>query len=166
LIPLVAKKEKRGWFSSTEKDPLDMSLPKHLELQGHEVARLGQRVRQLFGDGKYEEALRSAEERLRIAAATYGEEHAMTATCLNDVGTFEQVFGRFDRAEELFEKASKVQRKLLGDCHPHSVATLQNLAALYAAKGDKAKGEAMQMLVQALQQSGQLPPPQGHAQGT
>ena len=50
---------------------------------------------------------------------------------------------------------AQVQRKVLGDCHPHSVATLQNLAALYAAKGDVAKGEAMQMLVQALQQSTQ-----------
>ena len=73
----------------------------------------------------------------------------MTATCLNDVATFEQFFQRYERAEELFEQASRIQRKLLGDCHPHSLATLQNLAALYESKGDVVKGEAMRMLVQA-----------------
>ena len=53
----------------------------------------------------------------------------------------------------MFERASRLQRKLLGDTHPHSIATLQNLSSLYAAKGDKAKEEAMQYLVQALQAS-------------
>ena len=75
----------------------------------------------------------------------------MTATCLNDVGTFAQMFRDFDRAEALFEQASKMQRKLLGDTHPHSIATLQNLMSLYAAKGDQAKHDAMKILVQTVQ---------------
>ena len=77
----------------------------------------------------------------------------MTATCVNDVATFTQAFGDFDAAEAMFERASKVQRKLLGDCHPHSIATLQNLASLYSVKGDKTKEEAIHFLVQALQHS-------------
>ena len=77
----------------------------------------------------------------------------MTATCLNDVATFQQLFGRFEQAEELFERASKLYRKLLGDTHPHSIAALQNLAGLYVRKGDSSKGEAISMLVQALQAS-------------
>jgi len=36
-----------------------------------------------------------------------------------------QVFGNFDRAEALFDKASRIQSKVLGASHPHSVATLQ-----------------------------------------
>ena len=75
----------------------------------------------------------------------------MTATCLNDVATFVQAYGRFDEAEQLFERASKLQRKLLGDVHPHSIATLQNLVSLYAAKGDQAKHDAMKILVQTVQ---------------
>ena len=41
-------------------------------------------------------------ERLTLAESTYGKEHLVTATCLNDVGTFAQMFRDFDRAEALF----------------------------------------------------------------
>ena len=34
-----------------------------------------------------------AEQRLKLSEGTYGAEHPMTATCLNDVGTFVQVVG-------------------------------------------------------------------------
>ena len=51
----------------------------------------------------------------------------------------------------MFERASGLQRKLLGDTHPHAIATLQNLVSLYAAKGDATKKEGMEFLVKALQ---------------
>ena len=158
------KREKRGGLAglldeltggrpSTETALLDTALPKHLELQGHEIARLGQSVRQLAGAGQYAEALEAARQRLSLTEQTYGHEHILTATCLNDVATFVQAYGRFDEAEALFERASRLQRKLLGDVHPHSIATLQNLVSLYAAKGDEQKKEGMEFLVKALQTS-------------
>ena len=122
-----------------------------------EISRLGQAVRQLAGEGNYDEALASAEQRLGLCEQTYGSEHILTATCLNDVATFKQAFGVFDEAESLFERASRLQRKLLGDCHPHSIATLQNLVSLYAAKGDTGKQEGMEFLVKALQASAARP---------
>ena len=130
---------------------LDLSLPRHLEAQGAEIARMGQHVRQLAGEAKYAEALETAQQRLALTERTYGGEHVLMATCLNDVATFVQAYGRFDEAEALFERASKLQRKLLGDAHPHSIATLQNLVSLYAAKGDVQKKEGMEFLVKALQ---------------
>ena len=72
---------------------------KHLELQGLEIGRLGQAVRVLAGEGNYDEALASAEQRLGLCEQTYGSEHILTATCLNDVATFKQAFGVFDEAE-------------------------------------------------------------------
>ena len=81
----------------------------------------------------------------------YGGEHILTATCLNDVRPLSKRMAGFDEAEQLFERASKLQRKLLGDVHPHSIATLQNLVSLYAAKGDEQKKEGMEFLVKALQ---------------
>eukprot|EP00964_Phaeocystis_antarctica_P042049 scaffold24078_cov72-Phaeocystis_antarctica.AAC.1 len=69
---------------------IDMSLPKELELQGLEVQRLGMRVRQLASAQQYAEALQVAEQRLALSEQTYGPEHPMSATCLNDVGTFVQ----------------------------------------------------------------------------
>ena len=132
-------------------DGLDTSLPKHLELQGLEIGRLGQLVRQLAGEAKYEEALEVAQQRLTLTEKAYGKEHILTATCLNDVATFLQAYSRFQEAEQMFERASKLQRKLLGDTHPHSIATLNNLVSLYGAMGDTGKKEAMEFLVQALQ---------------
>ena len=138
---------------SPNSDAVDMSLPKRLEQQGVEVGRLGQSVRQLAGEGKYQEALECAQQRLTLCESTYGPEHVLTATCINDVATFVQAFGRFDEAEALFERASRLQRRALGDCHPHSIATLQNLVSLYASKGDVQKKEGMECLVHALQQA-------------
>ena len=146
-----------GKASRRASDGLDTSLPKHLELHGHEIARLGQVVRQLAGEAKYAEALDVAQKRLALTEKTYGGEHILTATCLNDVATFLQAYSRFDDAEALFERASRLQRKLLGDTHPHSIATLQNLVSLYAAKGDTGKKEAMEYLVQALQATAAKP---------
>ena len=113
--------------------------------------QLGARVRELFAGGQFGDALGVAERRLDLCRRTYGSEHAMYATCLNDVATFLQAFQRFDEAEQKFERASKLQRKLLGDTHPHSIATLNNLVSLYGAMGDAGKKEAMEFLVQALQ---------------
>ena len=122
-----------------------------------EVGRLGQAVRQLAGEGKYQEALECAKQRLALCEGTYGHEHVLTATCINDVATFVQAFGQFDEAEALFERASRLQRKVLGDCHPHSIATLQNLVSLYGSKGDVQKKESMELLVQAMQAASALP---------
>eukprot|EP00967_Tisochrysis_lutea_P082033 scaffold113535_cov24-Tisochrysis_lutea.AAC.1 len=56
---------------------------------------------------------------------------------------------------DLCSQASRIQSRVLGPAHPHSVATLQNLTALYNAMGDTAKAESMGLLVQALQMSHQ-----------
>jgi tetratricopeptide (TPR) repeat protein len=137
---------------------IDMSLPKELELQGLEVQRLGMRVRQLASAQKYAEALQVAEQRLALSEQTYGLEHPMSATCLNDVGTFVQAYGQFDRAEQLFEGASRIHKKHLGDAHPHNIAALNNLALLYQAKGDATKEQAMRMLVKMLQSRNEAVP--------
>ena len=118
---------------------LDTSLPKHLEPQGNEIARLGQYVRQLAGAGQYAEALQAAQQRLGLTEQCYGQEHILTATCLNDVATFVQAYGRFDEAEQLFERASKLQRKLLGDVHPHSIATLTESRVALRGEGRRLK---------------------------
>ena len=66
-----------------------------------------------------------------------------------------QAFGQYGRAEQLFEAASRIHRRALGDAHPHNIAALNNLALLYQAKGDTAKEKVMRMLAKALQE----PPP-------
>ena len=71
-------------------------------------------MRELFAGGQFGDALGVAERRLDLCRRTYGAEHAMDATCLNDVATFEQVFARYDRAEALPEtEAMRSRRRLV-----------------------------------------------------
>ena len=44
-------------------------------------------------------------------------------------------------------EASKVQQRTLGHDHPHTVASLSNLATVYDAMGQAERAQAMQSLV-------------------
>ena len=66
---------------------------------------------------------------------------------MNNVATLHQALGRYTQAEPLLLEASKIQQKTLGDDHPHTVATLSNLATVYQAMGQTDQAAAMNMLV-------------------
>ena len=58
-----------------------------------------------------------------------------------------QALGRYNEAEPLLLEASKVQQRTLGNDHPHTVASLSNLATVYDAMGQQERAHAMQSLV-------------------
>jgi hypothetical protein len=66
---------------------------------------------------------------------------------MNNVATLYQAVGRYTEAEPLLETASKIQQKTLGYDHPHTVASLSNLATVYDAMGQAERAKAMQSLV-------------------
>lgn len=55
----------------------------------------------------------------------------------------DQALGRYTQAEPLLLEASKIQERTLGADHPHTVASLSNLATVYTAMGQKERAEAM-----------------------
>jgi len=63
------------------------------------------------------------------------------ATALNNQAYFQKLDGRFVEAQENYESALALRTEYLGPDHPHTIATLHNLAELYHAHGhaDKAK---------------------------
>ena len=69
---------------------------------------------------------------------------------MNNVATLYQAVGRYAEAEPLLLEASKVQQRTLGDDHPHTVASLSNLATVYQAMGQGERAAAMQLLVKQL----------------
>ena len=103
-------------FGATRAKLMAENLGEHAPLDVQASARPGD----LAGEAKYAEALETAQQRLALTERTYGGEHVLMATCLNDVATFVQAYGRFDEAEALFERASRLQRKLLGATRPVS----------------------------------------------
>ena len=62
-----------------------------------------------------------------------------------DVWLLSQAIGRYNEAEPLLLEASKVQQRTLGHDHPHTVASLSNLATVYDAMGEPERAKAMQV---------------------
>ena len=69
---------------------------------------------------------------------------------MNNVATLYQAIGRYSDAEPLLMEASKIQQRTLGHDHPHTVASLSNLATVYEATGQAAQAKAMQQLVEQM----------------
>ena len=124
--------------------PID---PAQKEAVNAESRRLGQRVHQLFGEGKYPQALDIAEQQMRLLKESFGDGHHEYATAMNNVATLHQALGHYSQAEPLLLEASKIQERTLGCDHPHTVASLSNLATVYEAMGEKERAASMQALV-------------------
>jgi len=127
--------------------------PAQKEAVNAESRRLGQRVHQLFGAGKYNDALDIAEQQMRLLKESFGDTHHEYATAMNNVATLHQALGRYNQAEPLLLEASKIQERSLGNDHPHTVASLSNLATVYEAMGQKERAAAMQSLVKQMKLS-------------
>ena len=54
---------------------------------------------------------------------------------------------RYSEAEPLLLEASRIQGRTLGPDHPHTVASLSNLATVYEAMGQAERAAAMHSLV-------------------
>ena len=54
-----------------------------------------------------------------------------------------RVQGKYDAAEPLYREALEVRRETLGNRHPHTLASINNLGGLLRAKGDLAAAEPL-----------------------
>ena len=52
------------------------------------------------------------------------------ATALNNLARLLEAKGHYDGAEPMYREALEIQKKTLGDSHPHVATTLNNLALL------------------------------------
>ncbi|KAF0199250.1 MAG: hypothetical protein FD167_5789, partial [bacterium] len=89
---------------------------------------------------KYQEAIEKfdkANELLAKANATLG------------LGSFYSDKGDYSKAELLFIETLNIRRKVLGENHPNTATSINNLAGLYNDKGDYAKAEPL--LIRALE---------------
>ncbi len=59
----------------------------------------------LYAQGRYNEALPIAETVLRLGEQKFGPDHPTTAALLNDVGTLYKAQGRYAEAESLYRRA-------------------------------------------------------------
>lgn len=93
------------------------------------------RVDTLSQQGRYSNAIRVAEEALKVAENTFGSNHRKVAESLNYLAGLYYHHGKYDQAEPLFRRALEIWEKALGPDHPNVATSLNNLAGLYSAQG-------------------------------
>jgi Tfp pilus assembly protein PilF len=60
-----------------------------------------------------------------------GEENIVTSSCLNNLGVVNYNQGKYIEAKTYLQQALAIRRKLLGEEHPETARTLNNLANVH-----------------------------------
>ena len=100
-----------------------------------DAAELNSQVLQLFGQGRYAEAVPLAQRGLAIVEKAHGPEHPDTGTRLNNLAELYRALGRYDDALPLYTRALAVSEKAHGPEHLVTGIRLNNLGSLYRAMG-------------------------------
>eukprot|EP01046_Picozoa_sp_COSAG06_P044742 COSAG06_NODE_6079_length_3121_cov_22.584712_3_plen_253_part_01 len=168
LLTLLAKKRLTVLSPPQEKAALSAALETDLDAVQRAVGVISAETAEATMEGdrtKIFAAIRSllprgflelenrVKERLREWTYEAGEEAlaAMgddpdargTSKLINELATYFYQLGAYDRAEPLFEEAMAAHRRTLGDEHPRTLDSINNLGALRKAKGDLAGAEAL-----------------------
>ena len=101
------------------------------------------KVAQLYGEGKYADALELARQTLERAEKELGGEHPGTLTSVNNLAFLYKAQGRYGEAEPLYKRVLDVLERVLGQAHPNTLASINNLAALYSDQGRSAEAEPL-----------------------
>jgi CHAT domain-containing protein/Tfp pilus assembly protein PilF len=105
--------------------------------------RLEMQVVALFQQGKFSEAIRSAQQILRIRKEMLGEKHPDYARSLFNLAAQHHSRGDYARAEPLYQQALAITKQALGDHHPAYAISLHNLAGLFLSEADYARAEPL-----------------------
>src|SRR5271165_1526667 len=81
---------------------------------------LNQQIVELFGQGKYQEAIPLAEKAVELARRVRGPEDPETATSLNNLGELYSNMHQYAKAEALLQEALRIRQKVLGREHPYT----------------------------------------------
>ncbi len=90
----------------------------------------------LFQLGQTDEALRLAEQVLKLTEEAVGPDHTATARALNNLAAFYMRTGQRKQAAALLRRAYEIVSVQLGADHPTTLQIMANLAAVHLSQGD------------------------------
>jgi len=93
--------------------------------------------------GRYPEAIKTAQQALTVAEATFGSEHPHVAASLHNLAFLYKDQKRFAEAQPLAQRALEMREKILGPNHPNVGASASVLAVVYHAQGRLADAEPL-----------------------
>jgi tetratricopeptide (TPR) repeat protein len=96
-----------------------------------------------YARGDYERAERGYREALAMYRTLLGDQHAVVAVCINQIGLTLQAQSRFDEADTLFREAVDLRTRLLGPEHPDTLASAAHLGRLLSESGQSQEAERL-----------------------
>jgi tetratricopeptide (TPR) repeat protein len=100
-----------------------------------ESTTLNAKAFELYGAGKYSEAIPFAQRALVIREKTRGPNHPSLAPVLTNLAALYEALGRYTEAEPLYKRALTIFEKSLGPDHPNIAKVLNGMAVLYKNQG-------------------------------
>ena len=104
---------------------------------------LVRRAVELYGEGKFGEAIPLLEKLVALTKRAKGDKHPDTALSLSNLGALYLKVGDYAKAEPLFKEALEIRHKVLGPEHSDTAESLNNLGFLYLEMGDYDKAEPL-----------------------
>ncbi len=98
----------------------------------------------LYERGQYSEAVRVAEDALKVAEKTFGPDHPDLAMSLNKLALLYLVQGKYAESEPLQKRALAIFEKALGLDHPDVATVCENLARCYRELGKEKDAEELE----------------------
>ncbi len=106
-------------------------LPTPVQSQSAALTSAYDRSKELYDQGRYEEALPFAEQALKLGEQEFRPDHPTTGKSVHILALLYRDQGRYAQAEPLYKRALAIVEKALGPEHPDVAANLHNLAGLY-----------------------------------
>jgi tetratricopeptide (TPR) repeat protein len=103
--------------------------------QSSAVDELKKTIIELYGAGKFAEAVPLAQQALAIYEKTLGPHHPNVAAALNNLAELYRNQSRYAEAEPLYKRALAIWEKARGPDHPNVAAALNNLAGSTTTRG-------------------------------
>ena len=122
---------------------LALSLVVSAPAQEAALRKLNAQASELYRQAKYAEAVRVAQDALKVAEKTFGNTHREVAAALSNLAEYQRAQGNCAEAESLLTRALAIDQKLLGNNHPDVATDLNNLALLRDNLGRRADAEQL-----------------------
>ncbi len=107
-----------------------------------DIDALNSQVAQLYGQGKYAEAIAIAEKALTLGERKLGKEHRSTLIAVDNLAALYYAQGRYAEAEPLYKRALAASERVLGQ-DPDTLISVNNLAEFYRTQGRYAEAEPL-----------------------
>lgn len=112
-----------------------------------DVLELANKVRELFAEGRYVEALAPAERAFQLSRGRLGARHEFTRASLNSLAGVCELTGRIQEAERLFDHLLTLQIETVGPDDPTTMMVVNNLGSVCVQRGIAERGESLLLRV-------------------